>query len=63
LRAIESWLTKPERKAFGRKAEIYLAAVAYMELGDPAADRALIKLRADVGPLHRFPGHGSPASR
>lgn len=35
------------------RAEIYLAAVAYMDLGDAAADRALTRLRAELIGLHR----------
>jgi hypothetical protein len=35
------------------RAEIYLAAVAYMDLGDAAAARAVTKLRADLRGLHR----------
>ena len=34
------------------RAEIYLAAVAYMDLGDPAAGRLLTKVRADLRGLH-----------
>jgi len=35
------------------RAEIYLAAVAYMDLGDSAADRAITKLRTDLNGLYR----------
>jgi hypothetical protein len=35
------------------RAEIYLAAVAYMQLDDRAADRAVRQLRADVDALKR----------
>jgi hypothetical protein len=35
------------------RADIYLAAVTYMDLGDPAADRALTKLRAELDGLYR----------
>jgi hypothetical protein len=35
------------------RAEIYLAAVAYMQLDDRAAERALRQLRADLGGLKR----------
>lgn len=35
------------------RAEIYLAAVAYMELGDRAAQRALTQLRSDLDALKR----------
>jgi NAD(P)H-dependent FMN reductase len=35
------------------RAEIYLAAVVYMDLDDPAADRALRQLRTDVESLRR----------
>jgi hypothetical protein len=45
------------------RAEIYLAAVAYMDLGDPAAERALSKLRADVLGLRRHLGDNRSAIR
>jgi hypothetical protein len=35
------------------RAEIYLAAVAYMQLNDRAAERAVRQLRADVEGLKR----------
>ena len=35
------------------RAEIYLAAVAYLELGDRAVDRAINQLRTDVESLRR----------
>jgi hypothetical protein len=35
------------------RAEIYLAAVTYMDLGDDAVDRTVSRLRADVGGLRR----------
>jgi hypothetical protein len=35
------------------RAEIYLAAVAYMQLNDRAAERAVRQLRADVDGLKR----------
>jgi hypothetical protein len=35
------------------RAEIYLAAVSYMQLDDRAAERALRQLRADVDGLKR----------
>lgn len=35
------------------RAEIYLAAVAYMELDDRAAQREVARLRAGVGSLKR----------
>jgi hypothetical protein len=35
------------------RAEIYLAAVAYMQLDDRAAERAIRQLRADVEGLKR----------
>jgi hypothetical protein len=38
------------------RAEIYLAAVAYMELEDLAAQRAVRKLRSDVDSLRRHLG-------
>ncbi len=44
-------------RAAGRqldRAETYLAAVAYMELDDRAAERALNQLRADVESLRRY---------
>ena len=45
------------------RAEIYLAAVAYMELDDRDAQRALNQLRTDVESLRRHLGerrNGSP---
>ncbi len=36
------------------RAEIYLAAVTYMELDDREAQRGLAKLRADVESLRRY---------
>jgi acyl-CoA reductase-like NAD-dependent aldehyde dehydrogenase len=36
------------------RAEIYLAAVAYMELDDREAQRAVGKLRTDVESLRRY---------
>jgi hypothetical protein len=45
------------------RAEVYLAAVAYIEPGDPAADRALIKLRADLAALHRHLARSRSAIR
>jgi len=36
------------------RAEIYLAAVAHMDLGDHAVDRTVIRLRADVDGLRRY---------
>jgi acyl-CoA reductase-like NAD-dependent aldehyde dehydrogenase len=38
------------------RAEIYLAAVAYMELEDRASQRAVQKLRSDVDSLRRHLG-------
>jgi acyl-CoA reductase-like NAD-dependent aldehyde dehydrogenase len=38
------------------RAEIYLAAVAYMELGDRDAQRAVNQLRTDVESLRRYLG-------
>jgi hypothetical protein len=38
------------------RAEIYLAAVAYMELGDREAGRAVNQLRTDVESLRRYFG-------
>jgi hypothetical protein len=38
------------------RAEIYLAAVAYMELEDSAARRAIRRLRSDVDSLRRHLG-------
>jgi hypothetical protein len=38
------------------RAEIYLAAVAYMELDDRASQRAVQKLRTDVYSLRRHLG-------
>ena len=35
------------------RVEIYLAAVAYMDLGGPAADRSINHLRTDVESLRR----------
>jgi hypothetical protein len=35
------------------RAEIYLAAVSYMDLGDPAVDQAVRRLRADLDGLRR----------
>jgi hypothetical protein len=36
------------------RAEIYLAAVAYMDLGDHQVDRNVTRLRADVDGLRRY---------
>ena len=33
------------------RAEIYVAAVAYMDLDDRAAERAVARIRADLGSL------------
>jgi hypothetical protein len=38
------------------RAELYLAAVAYMDLGDRQAARSLNQLRADVESLRRYLG-------
>jgi hypothetical protein len=35
------------------RAELYLAAVAYMNLGDRAAQREITRLRADIESLKR----------
>jgi hypothetical protein len=35
------------------RAEIYLAAVTYMDLGDQSVDRTLSRLRADLDGLRR----------
>jgi hypothetical protein len=35
------------------RADTYLAAVSYMEIGDASADRAIVRLRADVEGLRR----------
>ena len=35
------------------RADVYLAAVTYMDLGDPAFRRALTRLRADLAGLSR----------
>jgi acyl-CoA reductase-like NAD-dependent aldehyde dehydrogenase len=40
------------------RAELYLAAVAYMELGDREAQRALNQLRTDLESLKRHLGEG-----
>jgi hypothetical protein len=36
------------------RAEIYLSAVAYMDLGDHAVDRMVSRLRTDVDGLRRY---------
>jgi hypothetical protein len=36
------------------RAEIYLAAVAYMDLGDHEANRATARLRTDLESLRRY---------
>jgi hypothetical protein len=36
------------------RADLYLAAVAYMELGDREAQRALNQLRTDLASLERY---------
>ena len=36
------------------RAEIYLAAVTYMDLGDQAVDRTVGRLRAEVDGLRRY---------
>ena len=38
------------------RAELYLAAVAYMELGDREAQRALNQLRTDLESVKRYLG-------
>jgi acyl-CoA reductase-like NAD-dependent aldehyde dehydrogenase len=38
------------------RAETYVAAVAYMDLGDPAVERAVAKLRSDLDGLRRHLG-------
>ncbi len=38
------------------RADLYLAAVAYMELGDREAQRALNQLRTDLASLERYLG-------
>lgn len=40
------------------RADLYLAAVAYMELGDREAQRALNKVRSDLASLRRHLGEG-----
>ena len=40
------------------RAEIYLAAVAHMDLGDRAVDRAINQLRTDVDGLRRHLSEG-----
>jgi hypothetical protein len=36
------------------RAEIYLAAVSHMDLGDHAVDRTVSRLRADLDGLRRY---------
>jgi hypothetical protein len=36
------------------RADIYLAAVTFMDLGDQAVDRTLSRVRADLDGLHRY---------
>lgn len=36
------------------RAELYLAAVVYMEVDDPKAERAVNKLRTDLAGLRRY---------
>jgi hypothetical protein len=38
------------------RADLYLAAVAYMELGDREAQRALNQVRSDLASLERYLG-------
>jgi len=38
------------------RADLYLAAVAYMELGDREAERALDQVRTDLESLRRYIG-------
>ena len=38
------------------RADLYLAAVAYMDLGDREAQRALNQVRADLASLERYLG-------
>jgi hypothetical protein len=38
------------------RADLYLAAVAYMELGDREAERALNQVRSDLANLERYLG-------
>jgi acyl-CoA reductase-like NAD-dependent aldehyde dehydrogenase len=38
------------------RADLYLAAVAYMELGDREAERALNQVRTDLESLRRYIG-------
>lgn len=38
------------------RAEIYLAAVSFMDIGDRAAERSLSQLRADLDGLRRYLG-------
>ena len=38
------------------RADIYLAAVSYMDIDDPPAERALRQLRADLDGLRRHLG-------
>lgn len=45
------------------RAEIYVAAVAYMELDDRDAARAVAKLRADIDSLRRYLAARRSASR
>ena len=35
------------------RAEIYVAAVAYMDLGDRAAEHSIAQIRANLASLHR----------
>lgn len=45
------------------RAELYVAAVAYMELDDRDAARAVAKLRADIDSLRRYLAARRSASR
>lgn len=45
------------------RAEIYLAAVAYMELGDAVAQRTLNQIRTDISSLRRHLAEQPSASR
>ena len=45
------------------RAEIYLAAVAYMDVNDRQAQRAISQLRADVDGLRRYLGEQRSAIR
>jgi hypothetical protein len=62
LQLPETRTAKEQRKVFRaavrqlERADLYLAAVAYMDIGDREAQRALNQVRSDLARLRRYLG-------